>query len=499
MSEPKKPDNMTLAFDNLGRGFLKFAENIWKSIRECFYGYMNGVMPFHILGTISVVGSLFWSFRWDVILLKLIHTSFPKFDLHPPVGILRLFLWGLAIFLPFLFWGWKRKNTIEALLKYLQDAFESAGLVNNGRYPSLIREFNKDNGSKVLQLFSDGIILSQYIDKKAVLQNKLGVEIESIRQHPQYSKVIELEFSSGPLEEVVHLNSLEGYQDFTFPIGKTRTETVIGDLKSIPHYLFAGMTGKGKSSFIKTMITVLLANNKKMEVLFVDLKGSEGPIFSGHPRVKVALNETDALKLIRSADKMLTERKNKFLEIKTHDFASYDEKAEDSKKLSRVLLVVDEIAQLTPTLALQHHAEIREASLLLNKIARMGRSHGIHLVIGVQKPDSRNLDTTIKSNTEGVLCFPVHDQIQSRVVLDNNRAMELGGITGRAVWQTSKGEKIVQTPFLSNEKIANFIAKEKEHGKSEHGLAAASTGGSGDKKVTPENHQDNSAWSEANK
>jgi DNA segregation ATPase FtsK/SpoIIIE-like protein len=440
---------------------------------------MNGIMPFHILGTLSIVASMFWPFRWDVKLLWLIHASFPNFDLNPPVGILRLFLWGLSTALPFLVWGWQRKNTIDALLKYLQDAFESAGLINNGRYPSLIREFNTETGSKVLQLFSDGIVVSQYLEKKAVIENKLGVEIESIRQHKQYSKVIELEFSSGPLEEMIHLNDLAGYEDYTFPIGKTRTENVIGDLKSIPHYLFAGMTGKGKSSFIKTMITVLLANNKKMEVLFVDLKGSEGPIFSGHPRVTVALSEKEALNLIRSADTKLNERKEEFQKAKATDFDSYNSKVDIAIKLPRILLVVDEIAQLTPTLALQHHKEIKEASLLLNKIARMGRSHGIHLIIGVQKPDSRNLDTTIKSNTEGVLCFPVHDQVQSRVVLDNHRAMDLGGITGRAVWKTTNQEKIVQTPFLPNEKILNFIEKEKEHGKSEQGLAAEDVGGSG--------------------
>lgn len=84
----------------------------------------------------------------------------------------------------------------------------------------------------------------------------MGVKIESIKQHPQLAKVIEIELADGEMPMIFNLDNIFGYKDFTFPVGKTRSEVVVGDLKKVPHYLFAGMTGKGKSTFIKTMISV---------------------------------------------------------------------------------------------------------------------------------------------------------------------------------------------------------------------------------------------------
>jgi len=489
----QKTDTITLAMETIGALVFRFVQNIWKSVKECFYGYMNGVMPFQNLTIISVVASLFWAFKCDVILLKMIHTSLPGFDMSPSVGIFRLILWGISISIPFIFWGWRRKNVVEAILMHLQDAFESAGLKCNDKYPKLIREYVTDNGSRVLQLLSDGVVLSHYFEKKEILENKLGVEIEDIRQHKQYSKIIEIEFASGPLEEFFALSEVTGFDNYTFPIGKTRTELIIGDLKKIPHYLFAGMTGKGKSSFIKTLITVLLANNKKMEIYFIDLKGSEIALFHGHPKVQTAITEEDSLKLITAVDKEMTKRKELFRLSGVADIDSYSEKVPLENHLSRIVLVVDEIAQLTPTLAVHHHKVIKEASLLLNKLARMGRSHGIHLLIGVQKPDSRNLDTTIKSCIEGILCFQVANRVQSQVVLDNSKAADLGGLPGRAVWQTAGEEKILQTPFLSKEKIAEFLGKEKNGtGPIEQGLVSEDAGRPGDTKAAEENHEENS-------
>ena len=90
----------------------------------------------------------------------------------------------------------------------------------------------------------------------------------------------------------------------------------------------------------------------------------------------------------------------------------------------------------------------------------MGRAVGISLVIGVQKPDSKNLDVTIKANLSGILCFPVPHFNQSMVVIGNGRAAELNNAyKGRAIWKYGMDQIEVQTPFMEEEEV-NAAKKE---------------------------------------
>ena len=98
-------------------------------------------------------------------------------------------------------------------------------------------DYETDTNSRVLQFLSDGVTVSQFKEKKELLENKLSVRIEDIRGHRQYPKLIEIEFAEGELKSVFELSDIYGYKDFTFPIGTTRSQVIIGDLKKIPHYL----------------------------------------------------------------------------------------------------------------------------------------------------------------------------------------------------------------------------------------------------------------------
>lgn len=460
-----KTDLMAQLMDVIGRGISSFIIGFGKNLKHCYYGYQNNLIPFQRLVLLSVCFSLFWSLKLDVTLIKLIHMSFPKFGLSPPVGFVRLLFWLITVIAPFQIWGASHRNIEQAILKYLRDVFESVGLKNNDKYPNLIREYVTDSGSRKLQLFSDGIVVEQYVEKLSMLENKLGVKIESIKQHPQLAKVIEIELADGEMPMAFNLDNIFGYKDFTFPVGKTRSEVVVGDLKKVPHYLFAGMTGKGKSTFIKTMISVLLANNKNLEVRFIDLKGTEATEFDGHSKVVVATELKTACKEITAIDQLILDRRNSFLEAEVKDIEAFNQKAikPDSKvlPLNRVVVVVDEIAQITPTLATEEHALVKDANLILNRIARMGRSFGIHLIVGVQKPDTKNLDSTIKSNLEGILCFQVANRTQSQVVLDSNKASHLNSIPGRAIWQVGGEDRVVQAPYLTRKQIEFLNQKEK--------------------------------------
>lgn len=463
---------------------------------------MNGLMPVVRLLQLSCAASLCFSLKLDLYFLKILKYWIPTLQINAPTGLFRVILWLGFAFSPFLFWGWRRYKTLQDVILYLKDTFESAGLVSKNKTPRLIRDYATATDSRVLQFLSDGITVSQFKEKKELLENKLSVRIEDIRGNKQFPKLIEIEFANAELKTIFELNDIYGYKDFTFPIGTTRSETIIGDLKKIPHYLFAGQTGSGKSTFIRTMATVLLANNRDLFCYFIDLKGTEAAAFEGLPRLKVTIEEKGALQFIKTVKQEIESRKEKFHKEKVRDLDSYNKKMLENgflnAQLPRILIIIDEFANLMPHAGTDDYGMIKESSSTVNWIARIGRSFGINLVIGIQKPDTRNMDSTTKANLEGILCFQVKTRTQSQVVLDNNKAADLGGIKGRAVWQTSSDDVIVQAPIISEKIIQKFIQEEKLGAVKAGDTTATSTvGGARDSKSDPQYSED-SAWGKYN-
>ena len=427
------------------------------SSREARIGFMNGAMPVVKLLKVNCIVSAVFALKLDFYIIRFLKIWFPEIGLAPPSGLFRVFLWIACAALPFLLWGWRRHKILQNVTAYLDDTFNSAGLVSNGKIPRLIRDYVTDTNSRVLQFFSDGVTTTQMSEKKELLENKLSIQIEKIWQDKQYPKIINIEFAQGLVPDIFPLKDIYGYGDFTFPIGKTRSEIVIGDLKKVPHYLFAGQTGFGKSTFIRTMTTVLIANNKDLEVLFIDLKGSEAPVFGQLPNIKVATNIKDAVDQLQALRKILLQRKELFTDKRAEDLEAYNKKENWKQPLNRILLIVDEYAHLMPNGIGDDFKSKKDAISIINWIACTGRSFGVNLVIGVQKPDTQNLDSTAKANLGGVLCFQVQNATQSRVVLDNHKATNLGGIKGRAVWQANDRNEIVQTPFVPKDDLELFI------------------------------------------
>ena len=129
--------------------------------------------------------------------------------------------------------------------------------------------------------------------------------------------------------------------------------------------------------------------------------------------------------------------------------------------MERVLVVVDEAAEM---FLVGNHAsanEIQKARRVLSQIARQGRAVGIHLIIATQRPDTRALDSQIKANLTGVPCFPMANDASSLTVLGNGRATDLPSIAGRAIWKSGVEMTEVQTPFLSTEETEVLLSRQK--------------------------------------
>ncbi len=109
--------------------------------------------------------------------------------------------------------------------------------------------------------------------------------------------------------------------------------------------------------------------------------------------------------------------------------------------LPRVLLVMDEVAELSPTEAAdidKAEAQVRWAALKgVARLTRLGRAAGIHVLAATQRPDVNVLPGQIRATIAATVAFRTSKLADSQILLreDNTLAAWLPPEPGRAIWQ----------------------------------------------------------------
>lgn len=190
-----------------------------------------------------------------------------------------------------------------------------------------------------------------------------------------------------------------------------------------PHGLIAGMTGSGKSEFIISYIASMAINYSPEEVAFVliDFKGGGmADVFKDLPHLAGSITNLDGNELQRSfiaieselekrqaLFKAISEEK-KISNIDIYKYQKLRKTDNTLKALPHLIIISDEFAELK-----QQHGDFMEQ---LIRIARIGRSLGVHLILATQKPDGV-VDEQIKSNIKFKVCLKVQDKSDSQSVI----------------------------------------------------------------------------------
>jgi len=195
-----------------------------------------------------------------------------------------------------------------------------------------------------------------------------------------------------------------------------------------PHGLIAGMTGSGKSEFIISYIASMAINYSPEEVAFVliDFKGGGmADVFKDLPHLAGSITNLDGNELQRSfiaIESELEKRQSLFKAISEEkkisniDIYKYQKLRKEDKSLKplpHLIIISDEFAELK-----QQHSDFMEQ---LIRIARIGRSLGVHLILATQKPDGV-VDDQIKSNIKFKVCLKVQDKADSQSVIGRSDA-----------------------------------------------------------------------------
>lgn len=435
--------------------FLRYS--LVEPVLEIYRGLSTGAMPMITCWVVGILLSSTLLFHLDDVVLKI----FGK----PPIltGRARGVLGIIFLFSGFLSWAFYRVGLRERIKRKLKNVFINAGLETRLKEtPEFIVDVPLDEFTRKLRLRGRGLPVDAYKNARSFIEAGLNVSLAKIENPSGNREYVDIIYTIEKMPDLWLLDNLLGYKDFSFPVGLGLRGEITASFKTTPHFLVAGESGGGKSTFIRMIVTVILINNQDIEVYFIDFKrGMENQVFEGFDRVTLIDDAKDACVRLQSINNILDSRMTAFRNAKSRNLEMYNSRpSRKGPKEKRILVVVDEVSEMVPTMGNPNNADLGQANAIMNRIARMGRAVGINLVIGVQKPDAKNLDTGIKANTSGVVCFPVSHFNQSMVVLGNGRAADLNSeIKGRAIWKQGADYIEVQTPLLTEKEV--YEAKER--------------------------------------
>lgn len=378
------------------------------------------------------------------------------------------FLQFLVATSPLLFHGLLHATMRTMFIFELRKSFDRSGLQNSLKeYPSFIGLESKDNESLRLRLTNNGLSLSDWKSKKERIEANLQVYIDNIEM-VQDKGIIEITFSSTPMPQHLSFEHPEQYHGYKFLVGKNRTRLFEIDFTKDPHLLIAGESGGGKTYLTRQMVTTLKLNHPETVIKLFDFKRmGDYSCLSNVERLELELDPENAPAIlagviteIQSRAELL--RKYGFEDLKSyHQSTQFGEKTKQQKLQDpcghRIFVVVDEFAELVLAGGALTPEQVKDCRASLSKIARMGRSCGIHLVLTTQRPDRSIVDAQVKSNLISSICFRINDIGGSLAVLGSKAACELPQIKGRGIFKRGSEEFEVQTPYLSEDGVRQLM------------------------------------------
>ena len=251
-------------------------------------------------------------------------------------------------------------------------------------------------------------------------------------------------------------------------MGKTlEGRPYVADITKMPHLLVAGSTGTGKSVFLNAVLTSLIYKYSPddLRMVLIDPKKVELTVYRNLPNllIKEPVKEAKhAVNALRWLCEEMDRRYEFFSNVGCANIDQYnkDYKKPEDPKMYRILLVIDEMADL------MINSKDSSVEQYIVRIAQLARACGIHMIIATQRPTVKVITGLIKSNIIHRVAFTVKTNMDSRVILDDGGAEELLG-NGDMLYSNSNGLVRMQGAFVDTSEIKRICDYIRENNESD--------------------------------
>ncbi len=304
-----------------------------------------------------------------------------------------------------------------------------------------------------------GTVPERIIEKRAELSGDMGLFLGDVGYLKKldgstFPDLIEIKYSRCDLPASIPLASVPIARRGSVIFGLSQDGFYSMALEKIVHLGVSGETGSGKSVFLRQLITQILVTDPGAVIVGIDFKGGvEFSFFSQLGNFFCIDNFETAGKVL---DIVLSEYARRLKIVRNNDCDSVYQLAEKGFYLSPVIVIVDEAAEF--------FGDKKQGRIYDNieKVARLGRFAGLHLVICTQRADVSAIPQQIRSMLVTRAAFKMSQKEDSIMFLGTGDAVKLRRLPGRFYIKGQDGFlKELQAPYVSKDEVKQILKSTK--------------------------------------
>ena len=310
----------------------------------------------------------------------------------------------------------KSDRDIDSLMA-LKDFYQVLEAENFGNY-------SKDAFIRCTPILDTPILAKacfNYINEGAELPQVAVVSVD-------YDKILSKGFETIDKAMVIPVGSSENGELVDFTI----------DTVSHIHCFIIGQSGTGKSVFLHDVIIGAMAKYSpdELELYLMDFKigGVEFNRYRNEKHVKALLVDNSdiqiTLEILRDISNKMRERGKQLRASGVSNIVEYNQ-VNPTKKMPRIVFIADECHVMFPTMNSKDTKLYREISEILQKIAKEGRSQGVHLVLATQTIAQAEISSEILNNISDfylLKCSPSDSERLVRGSVDTTSGLKTGQV-----------------------------------------------------------------------
>ena len=337
----------------------------------------------------------------------------------------------------------KSDRDIDSLMA-LKDFYQVLEAENFGNY-------SKDAVIRCTPILDNPILAKacfNYINEGAELPQ---VAVTSV----DYDKILSKGFETIDKAMVIPVGSSENGELVDFTI----------DTVSHIHCFIIGQSGTGKSVFLHDVIIGAMAKYSpdELELYLMDFKigGVEFNRYRNEKHVKALLVDNSdiqiTLEILRDISNKMRERGKQLRASGVSNIVEYNQ-VNPTKKMPRIVFIADECHVMFPTMNSKDTKLYREISEILQKIAKEGRSQGVHLVLATQTIAQAEISSEILNNISDfylLKCSPSDSERLVRGSVDTTSGLK----TGQVLHHDIDHDVVFKSTYLPTSQTLEIIKK----------------------------------------
>lgn len=339
--------------------------------------------------------------------------------------------------------NFKSDRDIDSLMA-LKDFYQVLEAENFGNY-------SKDAFIRCTPILDNPILAKacfNYINEGAELPQ---VAVASV----DYDKILSKGFETIDKAMVIPVGSSENGELVDFTI----------DTVSHIHCFIIGQSGTGKSVFLHDVIigAMVKYSPDELELYLMDFKigGVEFNRYRNEKHVKALLVDNSdiqiTLEILRDISNKMRERGKQLRASGVSNIVEYNQ-VNPTKKMPRIVFIADECHVMFPTMNSKDTKLYREISEILQKIAKEGRSQGVHLVLATQTIAQAEISSEILNNISDfylLKCSPSDSERLVRGSVDTTSGLK----TGQVLHHDIDHDVVFKSTYLPTSQTLEIIKK----------------------------------------